>query len=136
MKAVRSRSHATDLKFAHEIWVGTIGTGTVATDPSPNTTPPAANRILRCTAKRDALMAMGFANLRLLGARDGTSLVVQPWFYDDTQAAWVRFGAPVTLTSAAQNVTNVNVGNMAGAKFFVQVTTNTGGVSAFAYDFM
>lgn len=98
-------------------------------------TPP-ASRIIRMSAKRDGLVAMGLPMLRLLGARDGTSLVVQIWFYDDSQAAWVRHDAPVTLTSATSNATNKTLGNTAGAKYFVQVVTNTGGVSAFAYDIM
>lgn len=95
-----------------------------------------ANRILRMTAKRDAILTMGSCQLRIVTAGDGTSMVFQAWFYDNTQAQWVKLAGPITVTSATSNLGAVVVGDMAGAKFFVQATANTGGVSAFGYDFI
>jgi hypothetical protein len=130
---VKSPDHSSDATFAMAVWVGTVGTGTVSTDPDPNVTPPAANRILRITPKRDGVHCFGGTDLRMLSAGDGTSIVLQPWFYDDTQARWIRYSVAVTLTTATSNTGFSLIGAMLGAKFFVQCTANTG-VSAFAYD--
>lgn len=97
---------------------------------------PAANRILRMTAKRDTILTMGSAVLRTLTSGDGTSLLVQPWFYDNTQAQWVKFAGVMTITSSTSNLGALSIGGPAGAKFYLQVTANNGGVSAFGYDFM
>jgi hypothetical protein len=133
---VKSPDHSSDTTFTLANWVGTVGTGSVATESDPNTSAPNPSRILRITAKRDGLLGFGAAILRLLTAGDGTSLVLQPWFYDDTQAKWIKLGGAITITTATSNASSVLLGNMAGAKFFVQCVTNNGNVSAFAYDFV
>jgi hypothetical protein len=132
---VGSPDHSQDASFALAVWVGTIGGSALGTDPVPDTggNAPAGNRILRVTAKRDGVMTLGGCNLRMVTSGDGTSIVLQPWFFDNTQNAWVKHGATVTITSATANAASIIIGNMAGAKFFVQIVTNTG-VTALAYD--
>jgi hypothetical protein len=132
---VKSPDHSTDATFALAIWVGTVGVGSgVAVDAAPNTTEPSTDRILRITAKRDGVMTFGGAAIKTVTAGDGTSLLVQPWFYDDTQHLWIKHGPVITITTATTNISTLTIGNMAGAKFFIQVTTNNGGVTAFGYD--
>ncbi len=127
---IASPSHAFDASFSLAVWY----TGALAADAAPtNLASVAAARILRCTAKRDGVMAFGGALLRTV-IFDGTSLVVRPWFFDDTQAIWIPHGANITLTTATTNTGALTIGNMAGARLYVQVITNTGSVTALGYD--
>jgi len=135
MHEVRSADTSNDATFSLQ-WLGIIGGAALGNDAAPtNLGSVPANRILRCTAKRNGVVTMGGMTLRMVIA-DGTSLVVRPWFYDDTQAIWIPHGTAQTLTAASTNTASVVVGNMGGAKFFMQITTNTGNVSALGYDFV
>jgi hypothetical protein len=127
--------------FALAVWVGTIGGSAIGTDPSPNVTPPAANRILRITPKRGAVFPMGQLNQAnppnitiLFGVVAASSITVQIWYFDDAQAVWIPWLAPIvrTPTGAATNVATANFSGL-GSKVFVQVTANTL-VQAMGYD--
>lgn len=131
---VNSPDHSTDTGFTLAVHAGGIGGAALATDAAPSVLGDvAAARVLRVTAKRDGLMTMGGTVLRMVVA-DGTSLVVRPWFYDNTQLKWIPHGANVTLTAATTNTGSVTIGNLAGAKMYVQIVTNTGNVSWLGYD--
>jgi hypothetical protein len=131
---VKSPDHSTDASFALAVWVGRIGGAALVADADPNTTEPSADRVLRITAKRDGVMTFGGAAIKSVTAGDGTSLLIQPWFYDNTQRLWVKHGPVITITTATTNISTLTIGNMAGAKFFIQITTNNGGVTALGYD--
>lgn len=64
---------------------------------------------------------------------DGTSAVARYWWYDSVYDLWVPHGTTQTMTTATANVINFQVGCMPGAKFFCQITTNTGSVSKIAF---
>lgn len=137
-----SPTHDTDASFSFPIWVGTIGGSALPTDPDPNVTPPSAGRILRISPKRGATVGMGALNQAALtncfvifGVVAGSSITVQFWYYDDTQARWVPVNVPLTRTpvSGSSNIIqgiNVPIG---GCKMFVQITANTN-VQAMAYE--
>lgn len=57
---------------------------------------------------------------------DGTSAIVRFWWYDDVQLIWVPNGNVGTLTTASTNSLAQAVGCMPGAKFYCQITSNTG----------
>jgi hypothetical protein len=127
MHELKTRSRTKDRTFALT-WTGTLGGAALATDASPNVTPPAAARIFRYGAQRDGVMQFGGCLLRCCIA-DGTTLTVQAWYYDDTQALWVKMGITAVLTFSAGNIANpggFSWGNMSGAKIFFQITANTG----------
>lgn len=133
MRAVRTRSHAKDKTFALATWLDLTG---LAGEANPtNLASVAAARRLRITAKRDGLVVHGLGTLRGV-IFDGTSLIVRPWFYDDTLAIWVPHGANLTLTAASTSTTSVTIGNMAGALFYFQIITNTGSVTKLGYDYI
>lgn len=126
---VKSPDHSTDSTFSFALQIGTIGGSALTTDSNPSVLGDvSAPRTLRVTAKRDGVMTMGGAVVRCSIA-DGTSLVFRPWFYDYTQARWIPIGASATLTAASTNSSTVAIGNMAGARLFTQIITNTGNVS-------
>jgi hypothetical protein len=138
---VREADHGSDPSYSVALWVGTIGGSALPTDPDPNVTPPNPNRIFRWTSRRNTLMCMGagppngaVSQVVVVG---GTNIDVQLWFYDDTQAKWVKAGGHQILTSATSNVGSglgfVVMQNFAGAKTFFQVIANNG-VQAFGVD--
>jgi hypothetical protein len=138
---VRLVDHSADATFAGLIWVGVPGGAALSTDPDPNVTPPIANRIMTWSAIRGGLMTMGAgpANgaLTQVIAVGGTQATVQMWFYDDTQAKWVKHGGIQTVVSAAGNVGTGSQSfshNIMGAKIFFQITANTG-VEALGFSF-
>lgn len=131
-------AHDADSDWTEQVMIGTIGGGALPTDPNPNTTPPAANRIFRCANRSRALFANTTSTSTGCGARvatsvaGGSSMTVQLWFYDDTQARWVEYDFPRTFTPNGVNP-NINLAlwnnvgaHFIGAKFFVQITANTG----------
>lgn len=121
--------------FTFPVWAGTIGGSALSTDPSPNVTPPAANRIVRYGSRTNRLTVQGSGQLRAI-AVGGTTISFQPWYFDDFFATWIALGVAVTLTSANTTVTLAGIsllGGFYGAQFFMQITANTG-VQAFGYD--
>jgi hypothetical protein len=142
---VRGKLTDTVLPFALGVWVGTIGGSALATDPSPNVTPPSAGRIIRVTGRRHAIFASqtgNTANVPLItvvfGVVAGSSITVQNWFFDDTQALWIPFGPTSTRTpvSGSSNSISAATGTnfaVIGSKVFVQITANTF-VQAMGYD--
>lgn len=122
--------------FAMTIWVGTLGGGALATENDPNTTPPAASRILRIGAKRGGTLVQGLGNVRAYVA-NGTSLTLRGWYFDTFVNLWVAFVGAAGQVCNANAFTSVlaNTGTMCGAQVFVQILTNTGSVTAFAYDY-
>jgi len=140
-----SPDHSTDATFTLAVWVTNNGSANVTgvpatanvllTENDPNTTSPAAARVVRVTAKRGGTQFMGGGFWRGFTNGVGTSIVVQPWYFDDTLATWIKFGPAVTITNSTTNLTAaVTMGNMAGAKFFLQITTVTG-ATALGYDY-
>jgi hypothetical protein len=116
---VQSFRQDADLPYADQVTVGTIGGGALPTDPNPNTTPPPASRVLRLTPRGPSLtLQTTNATLTVLS---GTSVTVQVWFFDDTQARWIQLGAPFASTTVS-----IIVAAVLGAKLFPQITANTG----------
>lgn len=98
--------------------------GALATENDPNTTAPDSSVVARFTPARGAVV-YGQGGVSVYGV-GGTSCVVRLWWYDDTNAVWTAVGGPQTLTTASTNFVGINSRAMVGAKFFVQITTNTG----------
>lgn len=133
----QSPLHDQDATFALGVWVGTIGGSALSTDPSPNTTPPAANRILRISPRKGMTVLQGSGRLQVIcGVVAASSITLQLWIFDSTQNTWIQYGAPFTITptGAASNVAAVTHGNLSGAQLFLQVTANTL-VQAFGYEY-
>lgn len=130
--------------FGLAVWVGTIGGAALAADPNPNTTPPAAGRIIRITAKRGGIFPVGRLNqvsiinvFVLFAPIAAASITVQLWFFDATQGVWVQMGAPQTRTPTGV-VTNLfgavtEIYGPFGSQMFAQITANTN-TQAMAYD--
>jgi hypothetical protein len=134
---VQSPTHDNDPTFSLAIWVGTIGGSALPTDTAPNTSAPSAARVLQISPRKGAMLMHGSGVLRLCcGVVGSSSITIQSWFFDNTQALWIQFGAPVVITptGAASNTSTQTISNVAGAKFFLQITANTL-VQAFGYDF-
>ena len=119
------------------VWYQNGGSALV-TENTPNITPPAANRILRNVGKLNGTAqtnGAGSSGLRIM-CDGGTSCTETAWFYDDQLGKWLPFGAtPFTLTTAAGNNTTLNIGNVSGSQWFVQLVANTG-VTALGYGFV
>jgi len=133
MELARSASTANDSTFSIANWVGTLGGAALSVDNDPNTTPPPANRIFRCSAKRNATAHMAggsspFGMFFKVVIADGTSLQARAWLFDSTQNKWLPHGTTLTLTFATGNVGNVGaqINNVNGAKAFIQILANTG----------
>lgn len=92
------------------------------TDPDPNVTPPAANRV-----KTMQRIFSGSNTMRAFPI-DGTTISLAPWFYDDVAARWVQYtaAAACATSSFGTSITAPTSGGFAGAKLFMQVTANTG----------
>jgi len=136
-----SKARVLDVPFALGVWVGTIGGAALSVDANPNTTPPAAGRIVRISSKRGSICAKGLLGTAgpfpfsiLCGVIAASSITLQPWFYDDSRALWIPFGPPLTITptGAASNLATASMHGI-GAKVFVQITANTN-VKAIGYD--
>lgn len=130
--------------FGLAVWVGTIGGAALPTDPDPNVTPPSAGRIVRVQAKRGQVFALGRTNqgalinvFTVFGVVASSSITVQYWFFDATQAKWITIGAPQTRTptGSASNLIGAVTETWfpLGAQFYVQITANTN-TQAMAYD--
>jgi hypothetical protein len=130
--------------FGLAIWVGSIGGAALPTDPDPNVTPPSAGRIVRVQAKRGGAFVLGRTNQTALvnvtivfGVVAASSITVQLWFFDATQAKWVPMGIPATRTptGAATNLFGAVTETWfpVGAQFFPQITANVN-TQAMAYD--
>lgn len=109
------------------------GDGTGGTQVPVASSNPLTNRIVQMNAfSRGAVQTMGLGNIRVVVIA-GTTLVFQPWFYDNFLAAWVKFGAATTVTVATTNISAASPGAMVGAKFFLQVVSQTGNPTHFGY---
>jgi len=113
------RSH-----FSANKVLGSIGAGAIALDQEPTTSEPPAERVFRFPA--DLGVAVNGQGRVAVMAANGTSIQVRLWWFDDTAMKWFAFGAASTITVATTNFLAFNVGNMVGAKFFVQILANTG----------
>lgn len=116
---------------------GTLGVGSLAADASdPNTVSPGA-RAVRLSGANAAPNGAG-ASAIIAVVLDGTSLVLRPWIYDDVATKWYRFVPDVTVLAATIGGSAVLVASMpalVGAKFFLQIITNTGTVSQYYWYF-
>lgn len=131
----QSPAHDADT-WAEQVLVGSVGGGALPTDANPNTTPPPGNRIYRCTQHTGSLhqstSQTGFINLHtIFSTAAATSITFQHWFFDDTQALWIPYNAPITLTPTVNannfNYTLTGIGYVfLGSKWFTQITANTG----------
>lgn len=116
--------------FGINYWEGVIGGAALGSpDADPNTTPPDPTRTPRVSW--DAKSAIWPATLKVF-AGDGTTITVQPWFFDDscpasssTRGRWIKLCPTITATPATPG-TNTNTPNVGGAKIFMQITANTG----------
>jgi hypothetical protein len=129
----KTRSPQPGATFTREVWVGTIGGAALSADPAPNTTPPSAGRIARASVAPGIVAAGGYG-ICPTQAIGGTACTVQYWFFDDTQALWVPYIQPQTITVATSPQAFVNLLGLEGAQVFVQLTANTG-VQVLGYGF-
>jgi hypothetical protein len=140
---IGSKSHESDATFAMALWIGTWNGSALGTDAAPNSTPPDPSRILRIVPRREILAAMGGSVsgqqgplIRAIATGGSGNIVVQGWIYDDTQAKWIKWGGAntLTLTNNVQNLGSIVHGLILGAQFFLQITSNPGGVPAVGID--
>lgn len=138
----KSPSLVADPHFSIAVWVRgspTPGTSTIiadATGPGFDATDPPDARIVVCGANQHGgIITSGGPALLLFARGGGTSVVLQPWFYDSTLVAWVKFGATSTITLATSDLAVIATRNLGGAKFYVQVVTVTGTITEAGYDF-
>jgi hypothetical protein len=122
--------HDIDTSFDNIVWVGTPGGAALGTDPNPNTTPPAANRILKLTPRPGALGGFQGVIHCCPVPIAAASITFQGWFFDDTQALWIPSAIPITLTptpgaAGLGNLQQFNVGAQMGVRFFIQIQANT-----------
>jgi hypothetical protein len=109
------------------------GDGTGGTQIPVASSNPLTNRVVQVNAfARGAVQTLGAGTIRAIVIA-GTNLVFQPWFYDNTLATWVKFGATVTITVGTTNITSIGPAAMVGAKFFLQVVSQTGNPTHFGY---
>jgi len=110
--------------------------GAIPTENDPNTTMPARERVFRILAPYGTVPLPSQGSLRGWVV-DGTSLGMAPWVFDDVKQLWVRLGAAASITSA--NGTGFIIASLGagflGAKIFIQIASNTGGVTKAAYGF-
>lgn len=117
----------------------------VVTDPSPNVTPPAANRILTLDYRAARMFykyGVSGGSLFPCCTEGGTSVAVDTWFFDATLNLWVKFlafGGPSTISNfGTASIINPGLGFfiVPGMKWFFQIVTVTGAVTAFSYAFI
>jgi hypothetical protein len=117
--------------FTATQWIKNGGAA-IGTDSDPNTSPPPANRIAQLPSSIFGISIFSPFNVSGLGifatliSADGTAITVRPWWKDDLKGEWVPLTTAVTLTTAGNNFQQLSIRVMPGAKFFVQVTANTG----------
>jgi hypothetical protein len=113
----------------------------VGTDPAPNVTQPSANRILTLDFRAARLIyrfsSQGLAFFPCF-VEGGTSVAIDKWFFDSALGVWVKYG--VTVTTAFASTSIIGPGEqlmiIPGIKWFFQITTVTGAVTAFNYAFI
>ena len=98
----------------------------VGSEDGPNTTVPDASRILLA---RNAYS--GDADTLILWIKDGTSLVVTVWLYDETSAQWIAISAPSAIPAGSFRY----VSTPPSAKLFCQLGANVGNVTTFGAGF-
>lgn len=126
---------ASAVLFRVPVWV----TGNpIGTDPDPNVTPPAANRIITMDANAilSCMNSSGFIRVYVVG---GTSVSYASWRFDPFSNLWRVGGLGVrTITLASSNIatiSNTQDVQTPGCKFFLRVTAMVGAVTAFGYGF-
>jgi hypothetical protein len=112
------------------VWVGTIGGSALPTDADPNTTPPSAGRIVQVYPRRGSGIAQALLGTRIsivAGVVAASSITFQSWVFMQQAAAWFRYSTSQTIAPAGvtTNAVTANLGNMSGARIFVQITANT-----------
>jgi hypothetical protein len=124
-RAARSGAPFTDC-----VWVGAIGGPALPLDPNPNTTPPIAARIYRTTTKPGCIAINGIGTFHTsCGVVAASSITLQRWYFDNTQALWVPIREPITTTPTTSATQGTQLGTVFGvffgAKYYVQITANT-----------
>lgn len=135
---VKSPDRSQD-SFSFAVWVGTLGGSALTPENDPNTTPPAANRILRIGAKRGGLITQGLGNVRVVvpNGTAASTITVRGWYFDTFTQTWIAFVGAVGQACTVNTITSVlaNTGSMCGAQVFVQIIANGSTTSAFGYDY-
>jgi hypothetical protein len=111
--------------FTAQCWIENGGAA-IAVDSSPNSVAPAANRIIRAPSYAFNLHDRVFQLGVVAFVADGTGATLRMWWYDDVQLLWIARGQAVSVTYAGTNSTQFSALSMPGAKWFCQVTANTG----------
>ena len=125
----------TGLTYTSDIWIKNGG-AVLGTDPDPNVTSPAANRILTMP-KRQIGVVTGFnrlPSLPFITLGDGVSVSCRFWFKDDDEALWIPIGAAFALPYTSANTGSNAAGYWAGRKWFIQLTA-VNGVTKMAFHF-
>lgn len=125
-------ANASAVGFTLGVWI----TGNpISTDPSPNVTPPAANRILTMRERAGAIWQPNSGFIRLV-AIGGTSVTYQGWQYEALRGVWQTVGGARAITLATTNLDlmgNTIQSIQPGTQVFVQVTAVSGTVTALGY---
>jgi len=116
--------------FSDSVWVGSVGGPALALDPNPNTTPPDPARIYRTTSKPGCIGVNGNGTFHTnCGIVPASSITLQRWYFDGTQARWIPIREPITTTPTAAGNNGTQLGTVFGvffgAKYFVQITANS-----------
>lgn len=97
---------------------------------SPNTTPPAADRICRVTAKELGSGVSGFLAMVL----DGTSQQITLWSKEERSGIWMQLHATATATIFSGGpAVKTALFDVRGHALFAQLGTNTGSVKRLAW---
>lgn len=97
----------------------------VGGESSPNSVPPAANRIIQTPGSPNEAFTAA------LVVEDGTSLAVTLWFWDGTSGAWISIDS---VTVDAGTISYIMV--PPSAQLFAQLGTNIGSVTKFGIGFI
>jgi hypothetical protein len=99
-----------------------------ASENDPNTTAPAAARILKSPLRRP-----GTDNVKAaIFAVGGTSIPVTPWVYEATTGTWVRLAAAMTIAAGVASYVDVPP----DAQLFFQNGSATGAVTSRGVGFL
>lgn len=101
-------------------------TDVVGGEASPNTTPPAVERVFLSPRDEEG----GYSALLWTG--DGTSLEITIWFRDATSASWVPVTKPLTIKKDEVQYAPVPP----NVELFLQFGTNIGSVTKFGMGFV
>lgn len=106
------------MSFAFQESRGTVGGAALANDSDPNAAAPADSRQHEVHSFRPS----SDGRIQVVAA-GGTTVTVQPWFYERATKRWTPYSASFAVTPAAPG--NAVGARIDGAPVFLQVVANT-----------